>query len=247
MKQHDSSDTRPGPSNIGFTVSSPKVLSGYGRVSGRGARPGCLPRIYRGYETISSALPGSRDTAKTSGMGYCCPTILRRSTPFRSAYANARGCSTDLDSVSRDRAANLAKPSLNCRTPLKNYYQWMKDPSIQLWCEDEVHFQRHSSLIRMWAPKGQQPRVLSPSCRDKVGFFGTLDLRTGILLSREASTFNAETFGDFVRYLLQSTQGKIYLILDKCEVAQSTSFERVILPEPGPDSPYLLTTIFPRT
>jgi len=90
----------------------------------------------------------------------------------------------------------------------------MKDPAIQLWCEDEVHFQRHSSLIRMWAPKGQQPRVLSPSVRDKVGFFGALDLKTGRLLTKEAPTFSAETFGDFVHYLLQSTQGKIYLILD---------------------------------
>ncbi len=90
----------------------------------------------------------------------------------------------------------------------------MKDPNIQLWCEDEVHFQRHSSLIRMWAPRGKQPRVLSPSVRDKVGFFGALDLKTGRLLTREAPTFSAETFGDFVRYLLQSTQGKIYLILD---------------------------------
>jgi transposase len=90
----------------------------------------------------------------------------------------------------------------------------MKDPDIQLWCEDEVHFQRHSSLIRMWSPRGQQPRVLSPSVRDKVGFFGALDLKTGRLLTREAPTFNAETFGDFVRYLLQSIHGKIYLILD---------------------------------
>ncbi len=63
-------------------------------------------------------------------------------------------------------------------------------------------------------PKGQQPRVLSPSCRDKVGFFGALDLKTGRLLTRETPTFNAETSGDFVRYLLQSTHGKIYLILD---------------------------------
>jgi len=90
----------------------------------------------------------------------------------------------------------------------------MKDPDIRLWCEDEVHFQRHGSLIRMWAPRGQQPQVLSPSCRDKVGFFGALDLKTGRLLVSEAPTFNAETFGDFVRYLLQSTQEKIYLILD---------------------------------
>ncbi len=90
----------------------------------------------------------------------------------------------------------------------------MKDPEIQLWCEDEVHFQRHSSLIRMWAPKGQQPRVLSASTRQKVGYFGALNLKTGCLLTKEAPTFNAETFGDFLSYLLQHAQGKIHLILD---------------------------------
>jgi hypothetical protein len=90
----------------------------------------------------------------------------------------------------------------------------MQDPAVQLWCEDEVHFQRHSSLVRMWAPKGRQPRVLSPSVRHKVGFFGALNLKTGQLVTREAPTFSAQTFGDFIRYLLQSTQDKIYLILD---------------------------------
>ncbi len=90
----------------------------------------------------------------------------------------------------------------------------MNDPNVQLWCEDEVHFQRHSSLIRMWAPKGQQPHVLSASTRQKVGYFGALNLKTGCLLTKEASVFNAETFGDFLRYLLQHTEGKIHLILD---------------------------------
>ena len=93
----------------------------------------------------------------------------------------------------------------------------MKDPAVQLWCEDEVHFQRHSSLIRMWAPKGQQPLVLSPSVRHKVGFFVALDLKTGSLLAKEAQIFNAETFGDFIRYLLESTRGKVYLILDNAK------------------------------
>ena len=90
----------------------------------------------------------------------------------------------------------------------------MQDPNVQLWCEDEVHFQRHSSLMRMWALKGQQPHVFSPSVRHKVGFFGALNLKTGQLVTQEAPTFSALTFGDFIRYLLQSTQGKIYLILD---------------------------------
>ncbi len=90
----------------------------------------------------------------------------------------------------------------------------MNDPDIQLWCEDEVHFQRHSSLIRMWAPRGQQPRVLSASTRQKVGFFGALNLKTGCLLTKEAATFNAATFGDFLYHVLHQTQGKVHLILD---------------------------------
>lgn len=90
----------------------------------------------------------------------------------------------------------------------------MKDPDVQLWCEDEVHFQRHSTLTRMWSTKGQQPRVISASTRQKVGYFGALNLKTGRLLTQEAATFNGGTFGDFVRHLLYHTRGKLYLILD---------------------------------
>jgi len=122
----------------------------------------------------------------------------------------------------------------------------MKDPEIQLWCEDEVHFQRHSSLIRMWAPKGQQPRVLSASTRQKVGYFGALDLKTGCLLTKEAPTFNAETFGGFLSYLLQRTQRKIHLILDNVSwhkaqdlsdffIANRDRLVRVFLPPYSPE------------
>lgn len=91
----------------------------------------------------------------------------------------------------------------------------MKDPHIQLWAEDEVHFQRHTTLTRMWAPKGQQPRVISASTRQKIGFFGAINLKTGSLLTQKDSPFNADTFRNFLHYLLQHTQGKIHLILDK--------------------------------
>lgn len=90
----------------------------------------------------------------------------------------------------------------------------MKDPDVQLWCEDEVHFQRHSTLTRMWASQGQQPNVVSASTRQKVSFFGAVNPKTGCLLTQQASTFNGGTFGHFVRYLLENTNGKLYLILD---------------------------------
>lgn len=90
----------------------------------------------------------------------------------------------------------------------------MSDPTIQLWAEDEVHFQRHTTLTRTWAPRGQQPRVTSASTRQKIGFFGALNLKTGSLVTQKAPTFNATTFGSFLHYLLQHTQGKVFLILD---------------------------------
>ena len=55
----------------------------------------------------------------------------------------------------------------------------MKNASIQLWAEDEVHFQRHSTITRMWSLKGKQPRVVSGSIRQKVGFLGADNLKTG--------------------------------------------------------------------
>lgn len=90
----------------------------------------------------------------------------------------------------------------------------MTDPAVSLWCEDEVHFQRHSTLTRMWALRGQQPRVRSPSTREKLGYFGALELRTGRLLTQRAPTFNAETFHAFLCHLLEHTTGPIRLILD---------------------------------
>jgi len=43
---------------------------------------------------------------------------------------------------------------------------------------------------------------------------GAIKLKTGQLLSKKAPTFNADTFGDFLYYLLQHTKGKLFLILD---------------------------------
>ncbi|HDN59339.1 MAG TPA: transposase [Candidatus Marinimicrobia bacterium] len=90
----------------------------------------------------------------------------------------------------------------------------MMNPNIQLWSEDEVHFQRHTSITRMWSPKGCQPQIISASTREKVGFFGALNVKTGQLITRKTAVFNATTFEDFLQYLLQQTEGKLLLILD---------------------------------
>lgn len=88
-----------------------------------------------------------------------------------------------------------------------------------------MHFQRHSSLIRTWAPKGEQPRIPSASTREKVAFFGAVNLKTGRLLTQEAAIFNGQTFGDFVSYFLRHTQGTIHMILDNASFHRSKNLK----------------------
>ncbi len=97
---------------------------------------------------------------------------------------------------------------------LKKFPKWMSDHGIEVWAEDEVHFQRAASLLRTWAPKGKQPQVISASTRQKIGFFGAVNLKTGRLLTQRSPVFNAESFHCFLLTLLNLTQVKVLLILD---------------------------------
>jgi transposase len=56
--------------------------------------------------------------------------------------------------------------------------------------------------------------VISASTRQKVGFFGVVNVKSGQLLTRESKVFNGANFLSFVRSLVKQTKGKNYLILD---------------------------------
>src|SRR4030043_1394181 len=120
MTQHGFSGIHPGQLSTGFTGLSLTDLMGCGKVIGQGDRDVSLLRRRRSYERKLSAPPGNRDTTKTSGMGGCCLTPLRRNTPFHSVFGSVRGCSTSLDLVSRGHAGRLAKPILFFVTTIKN-------------------------------------------------------------------------------------------------------------------------------
>lgn len=247
MMLHVCSDTRPEPSNIGFIVSSPMGLPDCGRVIGRGVRVACLPRIYTSYETRSSALPGTWDTAKTSGTGSYYHTILRRSTLFRSAYGNARDCSINLDSVSKDRVANPAKPTLRCRTPLKKLLPVAERP-------------QHPALVRGRStfPTAQQPdKDVGAQRKAATRALAFVPRQSGLL--RGARSQNGETADqrslhlqrrDFRRLCPLSSSVHSWENLPhfgQCEMAQSESFERVIRHESRPYRTYFSASLFPRT
>lgn len=90
------------------------------------------------------------------------------------------------------------------------------DPKLQIWSEDECHFQRAATVVGMWSLKGQQPHIPSDSTKEKISFFGAVNLHTGSFQFREEPTFNAESFGAFLEQLLPTLteSTKAILILD---------------------------------
>ena len=247
MMQRVSSDTRPEPSNIGFIVSSPMGLPDCGRVIEQDARGACLTRIYRNCEMRSGALPGTWESAKTSGTASYYHTILRRSIPLRSAYGNARGCSTNLDSVSKDHVASPVKPTPNCRKPLKKLLPVAESP-------------QHPALVR-----GRSPFPATQQSDTNVGAQRTAAPRALALVPRQSGLLRgtrpqngraADQRGphlqrrDLRRLCRLSSSIHPWENLPHSgqrEMAQSKSTERAILHESGPYSPDLFTTLFPRT
>jgi len=79
----------------------------------------------------------------------------------------------------------------------------MKDPDVDLWSTDEVHFQQYGSRCRMWIPpEVKDPVLFHHPTRKSVGYFGAVRLRDGkFVRQREEDKFNAETFWRFLKTL----------------------------------------------
>jgi transposase len=71
---------------------------------------------------------------------------------------------------------------------------------IDLWAEDEVHFQQHGSRCRMWVPPEVRDPVLAHApTRKSVGYFGAVRIRDGkFVYQREDDRFNAQTCWEFL-------------------------------------------------
>lgn len=83
----------------------------------------------------------------------------------------------------------------------------MKDPDIDLWSTDEVHFQQYGSRCRMWIPPEiKDPVLLHHPTRKSVGYFGAVRLRDGkFVYQRETDKFNAESFLKFMKRLKKAS------------------------------------------
>ena len=87
----------------------------------------------------------------------------------------------------------------------------------EIWSTDECHFHQHGTRFRMWLPKDiKDPTVIQEPNRLKVSIFGSVNVDTGRLVYCMNSIFNAETFLEHLKKILQgrSKRRKILLIVD---------------------------------
>jgi transposase len=92
---------------------------------------------------------------------------------------------------------------------LKKLSMIRNDPNVELWAIDEVIFQLHGSVCKMWVPKGMKnPTINLHPTRKSVGYFGAVRLSDGKFVHyRPDDMFNGETFMVFMKYLRKITAG----------------------------------------
>ena len=85
-----------------------------------------------------------------------------------------------------------------------------------MYYEDEVHFQRSTSIIRSWSLKGIVSEIKSPPVKEKTSFFGAMGADNGQLIIMEANPFCAVSFRVFLETVMKkaTTKKKILMVLD---------------------------------
>jgi len=88
---------------------------------------------------------------------------------------------------------------------------------IDLWFEDECHFQQHGSRCAMWIPPEDiDPVVLQEPTRKSIGVFGAVRISDGCLVTSREKTFNNISFLQFLKKLLpiRKPDRKMVVVLD---------------------------------
>lgn len=79
--------------------------------------------------------------------------------------------------------------------------------------EDEASLYLQATTTRVWAPRGQTPVIRLHPGREKICFYGTLDLRTGQNIVMRATTMNSETTVHYLQHLLDHYPDQPILLL----------------------------------
>lgn len=85
--------------------------------------------------------------------------------------------------------------------PIEKLSRLAKRDDVELWFEDECHFQRHCSRCTTQVPlEDVDPVVFHAPTRKNVGLFGAVCAKDGRLTTCRAEKFNEETFLFFYNF-----------------------------------------------
>jgi transposase len=106
-------------------------------------------------------------------------------------------------------------------------------PQTVFLAEDEAGLYLQATLTAVWAPRGQTPVVRVHPGREKVNFYGTLNLLTGEEIAMRASVLNSETTARHLEQILTATQDvSILLFWDRAPWHKGQSIRDVLEANP---------------
>jgi transposase len=97
---------------------------------------------------------------------------------------------------------------------------------LDIWFEDECHFQQHGSRCAMWVPpEVKDPVLLQAPTRKSVGVYGAVSAADGRLVAQREAKFNATTFQQFLGQLLNYRRNgrKLLVVLDNSPYHHATA------------------------
>jgi len=108
--------------------------------------------------------------------------------------------------------------------------------------EDEASLYLQATTTAVWAPRGQTPVVRSHPGREKVNFYGTLNLHTGQELVMQSEKMNAETTMEHLQQILDAVpNAPILLLWDRAPWHSGEPIRELLAANPRLEIMYLPT------
>lgn len=99
--------------------------------------------------------------------------------------------------------------------------------------EDEASLYLQATLMRVWALKGQTPLVWSSPNRDKICFYGTLNLLSGAVIVTRTETMNSSaTAGHLQAVLAAFPDDPLLLLWDRAPWHSGDPIQEVLAANP---------------
>ncbi|MCA9426944.1 MAG: IS630 family transposase [Candidatus Omnitrophica bacterium] len=111
----------------------------------------------------------------------------------------------------------MPKPTPKPSGHIKKLLRLAARDDVDVWCEDECHFQQHGSRCTMWVPPEDFDPILQHApTRKSVAVFGAVRVSDGLLVAQQEKVFDAVSFQSFLKRILRHLRNgrRIVIILD---------------------------------